>query len=483
MKLQVGTNWDTKLINIVGDRKEVTEFYGCAPSTMVGTGRPSFILGKISDEEIPNYIKKVHEKGLEFNYTLNAPCMNNEEFNIAKHKKLISQLEFLVESGVDGFTVSIPYLIELIKKQFPNVKVKASLIAQINSVQKLKFYESLGADEVMIDYMVNRDFKLLEQMREAANGKLTLIVNDFCLYQCPYRNYHYNCCGHASQQEHSTKGFYIEYCAMKCTLERLNNPALLISSRWIRPEDLKEYENIGYDSFKLSGRRMATHWIANVVNAYANRSYDGNLSDLIDYSLLGMEENVHMPRYEELLNGVKELNSDNFMKIGMFYPKRPFIDNKKLDGFLKPFMENHCSGQCDKCGYCKAISKDVVTLDKEEVKRQKEMYGKLVEDLITSRMFYQKPEDKEEIEMEWERNLEETFKNIMSFAPEQFYEVAEKLIRKGIQDNAHNRGSSIIQEEDLVQSFIINTPAYFKAQMIQGLVDNGIDIAKYGLEQ
>lgn len=50
------------------------------------------------------------------------------------------------------------------------------------------------------------------------------------------------------------KGFYLDYCLIKCTLIRFSNFKEMLKTRWIRPEDLKEYEEIGIDSFKITGR-------------------------------------------------------------------------------------------------------------------------------------------------------------------------------------------------------------------------------------
>ena len=37
-----------------------------------------------------------------------------------------------------------------------------------------------------------------------------------------------------------------------------------------------------------------------------------------------------------------------------YVPYYPYIDNKALEGFLKPFFDDpeHCTGDCDACGHC-----------------------------------------------------------------------------------------------------------------------------------
>ncbi|HOV26940.1 MAG TPA: U32 family peptidase [Pseudobacteroides sp.] len=485
MKLSVGTNWDTKLIDVLSNTPEVYEVYGSASATPIGNGRPSFILGKIANEDMASYITKIHEKGLKFNYTLNAPCLNNLEYNNEAHKELIEQLDWLVSIGIDGVTVSIPYLLEIVKKRFPSLSAKVSIIAQVNSVQKAKFFENLGADEIMLDYMINRDFKLLENIKKSVNCKLSLLLNDACIYGCPYRYYHYNICGHASQVNHQTKGFYIDYCAIRCTIERLRDPNLLISSRWIRPEDIKSYEDIGYDSFKVSGRRMSTNWIKNAVNAYVSRDYDGNLSSILDYSILGMEEEVHSPEFETIISGAVQLKTDTFMKLAQFEPKKPYINNKSLDGFIKYFINKGCSGICNECNYCRSYAQKALKLDEKEMQSQLDTYESLLEDLTTSKMFLGK-ENKEEakmkeetIEIVWSEKLKADFEHVISFAPEALRSFARDAILKAINENVVGRGDNEVIEEDMVNAFLVNTPAFFRNDMLNSLRELGIDLSKY----
>jgi len=57
---------------------------------------------------------------------------------------------------------------------------------------------------------------------------------------------------------------------------RLRDPSQLIRSAWIRPEDLRHYEEIGIHDFKLSGRTKTVAWILKCMRAYAKRSFKSN---------------------------------------------------------------------------------------------------------------------------------------------------------------------------------------------------------------
>ena len=48
----------------------------------------------------------------------------------------------------------------------------------------------------------------------------------------------------------------------------------------ICPEDIHEYEAIGIDMFKISGREFPTSRLKRALEAYASGKYEGNLLDL-----------------------------------------------------------------------------------------------------------------------------------------------------------------------------------------------------------
>ena len=58
-------------------------------------------------------------------------------------------------------------------------------------------------------------------------------------------------------------------------------PAEMIKSRWIRPEDIIRYEEMGFGRFKVGQRTQNTEWNTRAATAYSNRTYDGNLLEII----------------------------------------------------------------------------------------------------------------------------------------------------------------------------------------------------------
>ena len=373
MKLLVPTNWDPALILPLSKLEADVQLYGVLPTSMIGSGGRGADNVHMAADQAEEYIERVHSAGLKFDYILNAPSMGNMEWDENTHQELLMHLNWISKIGADSVTVTIPYLIELIKRQFPQLKIRVSTIAHVNGVSRAKLFESLGADSITLDINVNRDFTVLKAIRKAVNCELTVLLNNLCLYQCPYEYYHHDTLGHASQSYNPLKGYYEDYCVLHCTLDRLCDISQTIKCRWVRPEDIHVYEEIGIDMFKTSGRSMPTERILNTATAYSSRHYQGNLYDIL---------NVITPK---IGFGNSDLPSVQDNVIGL--PPRLYIDNQALEGFVDFFKRQNCLSGCSNCDYCQRIADKVIQFDREEVDEYIAMLNESLDKLSSSRMF------------------------------------------------------------------------------------------------
>lgn len=373
MKLLVPTNWDPDLILPLSRLEAEVQIYGVLPTSMIGSGGRGADNVHMAENQAEEYIERAHSAGLKFDYILNAPSMFNMEWDENTHRELLEQIRWITSMGVDSVTVSIPYLIELIKRQFPQLDVRVSTIAHVSSVARAKLFESLGADSITLDINVNRDFTLLKAIRSAVNCGLTVLLNNLCLYQCPYEYYHHDTLGHASQSYNPLNGYYEDYCVLRCTLDRLWDISQAIKCRWVRPEDIHVYEEIGIDMFKTSGRSMPTERILNAATAYSSRRYQGNLYDIL---------NVITPKVGF---GNSDLPGVQNNVIGSL--PRLYIDNQALEGFIDFFKKQDCLSGCSHCDYCQRIANKVIQFDREEVDEYVAMLNAYLYNLASSRMF------------------------------------------------------------------------------------------------
>ncbi len=377
MHLLIPTNWDTDLITPLSQIKDDIQIFGVLPTSILGSGMLGPDIDQMTTKQAEEYINFAHSAGLTFNYLLNAPCTGNMEWHEDTHRELLQHLEWLSNANVDCVTVAIPYLIELIKRRFPHLKVEVSTIAHVDSVARAKFFESLGADSIILHSNINRDFKILKAIRSAVNCELGVLANSICLYQCPYEYYHNNTLAHATQNRNSLNGYYMDYCVVRCTLDRLSDTSQLIKSRWIRPEDLPIYQEIGIDFFKIGGRAMPTEWIINTTTAYSSLHYQGNLYDILT---------VLAPKTEFV-----NLGSHNTQIATAVPPSNVYIDNQALEGFIDFFKKQDCLSGCSQCNYCQKVADKVVQIDHQKTDKYVSMLRNFLNNLTSSRIFSSVP--------------------------------------------------------------------------------------------
>lgn len=403
MKLSVACNWDKALVEGLSSYKEVDSVFAKLSSDALGGGRSSFVIPKLSRKATEDYIKYTQARGIKFYYLYNGACLGGMEFSKSGRKRLLHELDWAAcKAGVDGITVATNYLFKLARKRHPKLKVGIGIFMRMyEQFDRFKYFEDLGASWIVVNFNANRDFKLLEKLKKTIKRcQLHLFVNNICLYLCPHFLYHPNVLSHSSQLRNSSCKVCVDYHTWTCNKMKLDDPSELLKSRWIRPEDLKIYEDLGYEYFKLTDRSRATPWLLRATDAYVNRRYDGDLSDILSLEIPGDEKNIQQ---EINRNFRKQLltycKSDRVWLKGSFgWGKygRPYIDNNKLNGFLniKFFSKHNCLIEdCDKCGYCKRWSNRVICFKNEEYHQKLRMIiGESISEFLHNNIFIPKLE-------------------------------------------------------------------------------------------
>jgi collagenase-like PrtC family protease len=387
MKIRLGANWDLSSLDALKGTS-VDALFGKLPYDVVGGARPGFVLPQVDQKDVEQYIQACHERGLEFSYLLNAPCLGNLQYSRKGYGELIELLEWIDASGADSVTIGIPYLIDLVRKRFPRLKVKVSTTARVNTIRKALQYEAMGVEEIIVDEHINREFKTLEAIRKAVTCNLELIVNNICLWQCPYNYEHVNHDGHASRKGEEEDYCYLQYPGYLCLYRKLTDPVELLKSPWIRPEDIPHYEAIGYEHFKITERFKKTSLLLEHVKAYENRRYEGNLLDLFTLPRKGAFTPIHLeyfikPQHVNILK-ISELEKVFDLEVRELIQ----MDNRKLDGFIEFFKKNDCNQTtCSACRYCETVFKKVAVVDEEGVKKAARRVRDFSDKLLTGEIF------------------------------------------------------------------------------------------------
>lgn len=380
MKISLATNYDDDLVEKV-KRYPIYEIYGKLKNDIIGGGRPDDELKDIEMVKFEKHVKKVRENDIKFNYLLNGGCLANNEQNEEWQEKFKEFLTYLKEVGVNALTITNPYIMQFVKKYFGNYfTLRVSTFACVDSFERAKYWEDMGADIICADFVkINRDFKKLKYMvQNLKHAKIEILVTNSCLKNCPMIFTHTTSLSHASDRS-SGKEKYEDWSLFYCQEIQNNKNEEYIKSPWVRPEDIKYYEDIGIEHFKITERGFPTDELLKRVKAYVDREYNGNLIDLIqghgyiDKSGEQRLEKQQVNTRAEIYNEIKRVRGLGQPRI---YPRHIYIDNRKLDGFIDFFVNDKCINNCNVCNYCKNISKKVITKNEEVSEYLKELYSK-----------------------------------------------------------------------------------------------------------
>ncbi len=396
-KFSLAANYDPEIVPELASFS-VDEVYGKIPADGVSGGRPRYMSSPVTWKELQSYSALLEKNGISFNYLLNGACLGNHEWTRSWQKNLMALLDRLGGMGIGRLTISTPYLLELVKKRFPQFKVKIGIYAQVDTPARARFWEDLGADGITLEsFSINRDFKRLCEIRKAVRCELQLIANHICLPNCPMQPYHQNGFAHASGDDAGT--LFIDYCFLRCSRKRIEDPSLFIKSGWIRPEDLDAYGKIGYTRFKLLERGIPSRELVRRAKAYSEGRSPDNLADLL------LSHGFKEPHKKERLWGLRNFFRPfqaNPLKLrplfnlarqqGMLFPLKEnpvMIDSRKIPaGFIDTFKERDCGSlDCRECGYCAKIAKDAVSIPEDFRNESLMLFAEVEEDMAGGRLW------------------------------------------------------------------------------------------------
>ena len=380
MNLSVAFTFEPGIIARLAQFPCVKEVYGRLDRDCVGGGRAAFTLRHASRSRLIASIREAHELGIAFNYLINAANLAGLEQTRAGQNKIRALLDRIDESGADGVTISAPYLLQIVKKMHPRLKTRVGVFAVVDNAEKARQWEELGADVICVSAIAcNRDFPRLAAIRRSVKCDLELLVNASCLPGCAYELTHMNMLSQGSRGADPLKGFCLDYCFLNCSKHRLADPVNLVKAVWIRPEDIGCYEDLGYAWFKIVERGCPGDLLVKRVQAYAQRSFDGNLYELTApvaqvkrglgasrMQLIRMAAIMARP-WNVKLRATMLMKQYAELALVDFFDRNNapvYIDNRALDGFIDGMRSRGCgSRQCDECGYCRAAAGRAVTID------------------------------------------------------------------------------------------------------------------------
>jgi collagenase-like PrtC family protease len=277
-----------------------------------------------------NDLRMLKDHNIKLNLLLNANCYGEKSISNYLKNYVCSIIEHIQDDagGLDFVTTTSPFIARMVKKNFPEVKTRASVNMRIGNIIGMRYLEELF-DGFYIQRDYNRNLVHLKEVKEWTDSKgktLHLLANSGCMKFCSGQVFHDNVVAHEKyikeiqNVEDFNTAICWDYYAKK------ENWVSLMQNTWIRPEDIHKYEGL-FTSVKLA-TRMTLRPLS-VIKAYIAGEYRGNLLDLTE------------PNHTAALKGY-------------------CIDNKKFpsDWFERA---SSCSGKCHNCNYCSSVLERVLT--------------------------------------------------------------------------------------------------------------------------
>ncbi len=303
----------------------IREIYLSGPQEYAGSGR---ISPAQSFEDFAAAVDRIHQEGIRVNLLMNSVCEGSDWYSSGVLNKTMGYLERVFEGyGVEAITIANPMYIREVRRHFPRVEICASVLGDIDCMDKALIYKKAGADVFTPDVNINRNLRLLKKIKEKTGLEIKLMVNEGCLFKCPFRKFHFNYISHKSRNP-GTGGSRGEdnVFSLNCIQVTKRNPVQMLKSGWIRPEDLEKYEEISF-FFKLVGRTSSMNMICRSLEAYMQQTWDGDLLELMAGNLYSC-------------------GMSNFMH----------LDNRSLDaaGFFEKVTS--CDHECIDCDFCEQLA-------------------------------------------------------------------------------------------------------------------------------
>jgi collagenase-like PrtC family protease len=312
------------------ETNKIREIYLAGPECYSGAGR--IMSETVTMNGFMELVELIHKAGIKVNLVLNTTCEGSSWYSSEVIQSTMAYLGQVYEThGIEAVTIANPIYIWEVRKKFPNLEICASVLGDIDCVQRALIYSQAGANVITPDVNINRNLELLKKIKDATKAELRLLVNEGCLYKCPFRRFHFNYISHKSREPSMLAGENI--FTSKCLQIYNRDHAQILKSCWIRPEDIGKYEGIS-SYFKIAGRASPTNQgvaILRYTRAYMRQSWNGNLVDIMDSSIY---------RFGQHTNAC--------------------LDNKTLS--RSNFFEktSSCNYDCTTCNYCDELAKKLI---------------------------------------------------------------------------------------------------------------------------
>ena len=296
------------------------------------------VYDKPDDEErIAADLKYCREHGMKLDILANATCYGDKSFTEEQRLQIIGIIRHLDELGLypEIVMTTSPYIAKVFKTHFPDIEVRASVNMRLRNTLALEYLAPVY-DSYYICRDVQRDlptFHMMAAWCKDHGKKLCMLANSGCVRNCPWQVFHETLLSHNFNETFEEMANNNLETLCNRIFDKKSNWSDFLRCTWIRPEDIHVFEP-ELETIKLSTRE-AKHPFE-IVEAYVNGSYDGDLLRLTD-----------------------PIHTFGF---------RPYrVDNKSFPAdWVTSGIAGKCAENCVHCGKCEQVLERLLKYDVDQ---------------------------------------------------------------------------------------------------------------------
>lgn len=303
-------------------KDHISSVYFAAPTELIPSWRPL-----PQDDDYEDQIKKLiwicNQFWIKTILTLNATTEGKNTGDKDHMLGIIQYIQKLKHLWLTSVSLTNLLYVKFIKKAIPGLEIYSSVNCYVKTLEQAIYLKNLWIDILTIDRDINRNVALIKQIKQKTGLSLQIMLNEWCIKNCPFRHTHFNIIANQVEDNISNQKQWrynlIE--RFSCTPLVAENKRIIFRMPIIRPEDLIHFDGI-CDYYKLVTRWLPTEKIELMLQAYSQGFYHGNLFDILDMSIIDYHLFV------------------------------PYVDNDKLTELDFFHDLQKCPWDCDACTNC-----------------------------------------------------------------------------------------------------------------------------------
>ena len=244
-----------------------------------------------STNEIKEAVSFAHNLGKKIYVTLNIIFHNEDLEGVTKYLKELSK------ANVDAVIISDVFLIDIIKKETPNLKIFLSTQDSVTNKESVKYFMNKGVSRVVLARELTKDE--IKEIYDETKCELEIFLHGaMCTSysgRCVLSNYFTN--------RDSNRGGCCQVCRFCFNLDKDKEPKFQIATKDLNlSKFIKDLIEINVTSLKVEGRMRGTYYLATVNSCYRN---------LIDACYSNNQDEKFIERNINLLNRVSNRESSS----------------------------------------------------------------------------------------------------------------------------------------------------------------------------